>query len=225
MKKRVALIFTLAAVTCGIGFNTDYIKELLDLISQSAMEVVSYDKDNINGESTDSAVDKLGNELDNLSVDKFFGSTGEDESEIVSNTSNTENSQKTPSEMARSTQGTERYPGVDEFVDVVVKKGTVLYRGEPNGTEFFTTLDAIELSGRDAANLFEGLQVEENPVHGYREKMEGYMFNEDVVCAYGIAKANPQFGEGGLPQYFVPNADDLICREILTSSEIINLTQ
>ena len=122
MKKRVALIFTLAAVTCGIGFNTDYIKELLDLISQSAMEVVSYDKDNINGESTDSAVDKLGNELDNLSVDKFFGSTGEDESEIVSNTSNTENSQKTPSEMARSTQGTERYPGVDEFVDVVVKR-------------------------------------------------------------------------------------------------------
>ena len=35
-----------------------------------------------------------------------------------------------------------------------------MYRGEPNGTEYFTTLDAIEQSGRDATTLFEGLQVE-----------------------------------------------------------------
>lgn len=78
---------------------------------------------------------------------------------------------KTPSEIARSWQGTGKYPGIDDYVDVTVEKGTVLYRGEPNGTEYFTTLDAIEQSGRDATKLFEGLQVEKNPIHGYRGEM------------------------------------------------------
>ena len=58
---------------------------------------------------------------------------------------------KTPSEIARSWQGTGKYPGIDDYVDVAVEKGTVLYRGEPNGTEYFTTLDAIEQSGRKPA--------------------------------------------------------------------------
>ena len=75
---------------------------------------------------------------------------------------------KTPSEIAKSWQGTGKYPGIDDYVDVIVKMGTVLYRGEPNGTEYFTTLDAIEQSGREATKLFEGLQVEKNLVHGYR---------------------------------------------------------
>lgn len=70
--------------------------------------------------------------------------------------------------MARSWQGTGKYIGVDDYVDTVVKKGTILYRGEPNGTEYFTTLDAIEQSGGDATNVFEGLQVEKHPIHGYR---------------------------------------------------------
>ena len=74
----------------------------------------------------------------------------------------------TPSQLARSWQGTGKYIGVDDYVDTVVKKGTILYRGEPNGTEYFTTLDAIEQSGGDATNVFEGLQVEKHPIHGYR---------------------------------------------------------
>ena len=104
-----------------------------------------------------------------------------------------EGGRKTPSEIARSWQG--KYPGIDDYVDITVKKGTVLYRGEPNGTEYFTTLDAIEQSGRNATKLFEGLQVEKNPKYGYRVEMQGYVFNEDVASAYGIANANPQFGK------------------------------
>ena len=37
----------------------------------------------------------------------------------------------TPSQLARSWQGTGKYIGVDDYVDTVVKKGTILYRGEP----------------------------------------------------------------------------------------------
>mgnify|MGYP004639119195 CR=1 FL=1 len=127
-----------------------------------------------------------------------------------------ESGSKTPSEIARSWQGTGKYPGIDDYVDITVEKGTVLYRGEPNGTEYFTTLEAIEQSGRDATKLFEGLQVEKNPIHGYRGEMQGYIFNGDVVSAYGITNANPQFGKGGLPQYYVPNVQYLIDKGILT---------
>ena len=121
----------------------------------------------------------------------------------------------TPSQLARSWQGTGKYIGVDDYVDTVVKKGTILYRGEPNGTEYFTTLDAIEQSGGDATNVFEGLQVEKHPIHGYRGEMQGYVFNEEIASAYGITNANPQFGKGGLPQYYVPDVQDLIDKGIL----------
>lgn len=40
--------------------------------------------------------------------------------------------------------------------------------------------------------------------------VERYLFNEDVASAYGITNANPQFGNGGLPQYYVPDVQDLI---------------
>ena len=130
---------------------------------------------------------------------------------------------KTPSEIARSWQGSGKYPGIDDYTDVTVGKGTILYRGEPNGTEYFTTLDAIEQSGRDATTIFEGLQVEKNPIHGYRGEMQGYLFNEDIASAYGIAEANPQFGKGGLPQYYVPDVQDLIDKGILTPVENIKL--
>ena len=129
----------------------------------------------------------------------------------------------TPSQLARSWQGSGKYIGIDEYTDVTVNKGTILYRGEPNGTEYFTTLDAIEQSGRNATTIFEGLQVEKNPIHGYRGEMQGYLFNEDVASAYGITNANPQFGNGGLPQYYVPDVQDLISKGILIPVDNIKL--
>ncbi len=134
-----------------------------------------------------------------------------------------ENSSKSPSEIAKSWQGSGRYPGIDDYTDVIIEKGTTLYRGEPNGTEYFTTLKAIDDSGRDATTIFEGLQVEKNPIHGYRGEMKGYMFNEDVLGAYGIVKANPQFGKGGLPQYYIPNVQELIDTEVLVPIKSIKL--
>ena len=129
----------------------------------------------------------------------------------------------TPSQLARSWQGSGKYPGVDDYVDITVKKGTILYRGEPNGTEYFTTLDAIEQSDKVATKIFEGLQVEKNPIHGYRGIMQGYIFNDDVASAYGITYANIQFGAGGLPQYYIPNVKDLIEKGILVPVDCIKL--
>lgn len=53
--------------------------------------------------------------------------------------------------------------------------------------------------------------------------MQGYLFNEDVASAYGITNANPQFGNGGLPQYYVPDVQDLISKGILTPVDNIKL--
>lgn len=53
--------------------------------------------------------------------------------------------------------------------------------------------------------------------------MKGYIFNEDVLGAYGITKANPQFGKGGLPQYFIPNVQELIDTGVLVPAKSIKL--
>lgn len=129
----------------------------------------------------------------------------------------------TPSQLARSWQSTGKYIGVDGYIDVSIQKGNILYIGEPYGTKYFTTLDAIEQSGRDARVIFEGLQVEKNPIHSYRGEMQGYIFNDEVAGAYGITNANPQFGEGGLLQYFVPDVDAYIEKGILKKVDIISL--
>ena len=67
--------------------------------------------------------------------------------------------------------------------------------------------------------------MEKHPIYGYRGEMQGYIFNEDIASAYGMAKANPQFGAGGLPQYYVPDVKDLIDKGILTPIDNIKLTK
>ena len=79
----------------------------------------------------------------------------------------------TPSQLARSWQGTGKYIAIDEYVDITIHKETILYSGEPNETEYFTTMDAIEQSGRDVANEFEGLQVEKIQYMVIEEKCKG----------------------------------------------------
>ena len=124
---------------------------------------------------------------------------------------------------AAATQGSKLYPGVDVFQDVTIKKGSVVYRGEPNGTGFFTTKNAIINSDYNKKILFEGLQVREHPQFGYRSSVKGYIVTEDINAAFGVAHANPQFGRGGLPQYYIPNEDVLIKTGKLKPIETINL--
>ena len=128
-----------------------------------------------------------------------------------------------PSNMAETWQGKAPYTGVDSYADMTVKQGEILYRGEPYGTEYFTTEEAISSVGQDAQKLFEGLQVQKHKVHGYKKEMQGYLFNQDIAAAQGITKANPQFGAGGLPQIFVPYANDWIEKGILIPVKKIKL--
>ena len=132
---------------------------------------------------------------------------------------------KSPAKTAQSWQGKDDYPGVDDYVDINMHEGDILYRGEPNGTEYFTTLDAVESSNRNATTLFEGLQVKPHPVHGFRGQVSGYRFTQTVTVGYGQALANPQFGPGGLDQFYVPNVQKLIDKGILVLVDTIDLVK
>ena len=80
MKKRLISFMLLITVISCFGFNTDYFKNLLTLISQAAKEVIYEETESYDEETTDSAVDHLEQELEKLDVRNFF----EDESETES---------------------------------------------------------------------------------------------------------------------------------------------
>ncbi|BCN32397.1 hypothetical protein [Anaeromicropila herbilytica] len=120
-----------------------------------------------------------------------------------------------PSEIAQSWQGDFPYVGVDKYKDITLKKGKVIYVGDPYPTGYATTKRAVCKINGDARKLFEGLQVKPYWEDGmdfaeYRSKMMAYEVTEDIDAAFGITKANPQFGEGGLPQIFIPDFNELV---------------
>ena len=80
MKKRLISFMLLITVISCVGFNTDYFKNLLTLISQAAKEVIYEETESYDEETSDSAVDRLEQELQKLDVRNFF----EDESETES---------------------------------------------------------------------------------------------------------------------------------------------
>jgi len=111
----------------------------------------------------------------------------------------------TPSAFARSQQGSVAYPGVDRWRDITLKKGTIIYGGEPGQSAFYTTRSAIGRTGDSATDIFQGIQVAPHRVHGYRPAMTAYEVIDDVPAAFGRTLANPQYGAGGLPQVVVPD--------------------
>lgn len=109
-----------------------------------------------------------------------------------------------PSLAARALQGDGFYPGVDRFRDITLKEGTVIYAGEPGITGFATTRSAFARTGNDAQRIFEGLQVGPK-LRSYRPGMTEYVVIQDTPAAFGIVRANTQFGAGELPQLYIEN--------------------
>jgi len=111
----------------------------------------------------------------------------------------------TPSQIARSLQGSARYPGIDRFRDITLRKGTIIFGGFPGQSAFYTTMSALRRSGESATSLFGGLQVFYHQTRGYRSRVAAYEVLEDIPAAFGLAIANWQYGAGWLPQIVVPS--------------------
>ncbi len=112
---------------------------------------------------------------------------------------------RAPSVIARSMQGTAKYPGIDRFKDITLKKGTLLYAGFPGQGSFYTTAGAMRRAGASASQLFGGLQIASHESKSPRTRAAAYEVMEDTQAAFALALANPKYGDGWLPQVIVPS--------------------
>ncbi len=126
-----------------------------------------------------------------------------------------------PSTLAGKWQGHGDYPGIDNWTDVTIKKGSYVWGGYPGQSNFYTTTSDIMSAGNDANIIFKGLQVgttKEFPL--YRSYMNLYEVPYDMNIAISQAMANPQFGVGGFTQLFFPDFTDL---KLIASMKLNNV--
>lgn len=109
-----------------------------------------------------------------------------------------------PACQASSWQGNSRYPGVDTWMNQVADSGTVLLSVGTSSNGFFTTVAALVAVEHDLGVLCRGLQIAQCSQGSARRRISLVQLVQDRVVAAGIALANSQHGEGGLPQVFMP---------------------
>jgi len=114
-----------------------------------------------------------------------------------------------PSQLARSWQGSVSYPGVDSWTDVNLPKGTYVVGAAPGQSEFYTTLEGFNGTDGTAESYYQNLQIGPNTTNPsfppYRSGVTIYQVNTEALpAASSNALANPQFGPGGKPQLFIP---------------------
>ena len=120
-----------------------------------------------------------------------------------------------PAAIAQSWQGRDPYNGVDSYRNVVVKKGTVFYTLYPHGDapgNYLVKSDVV-VGARNARQYNDSVQVahkgnwKHRDARPMRTKVHGYVLAKDTCMAVGVAKNNPNLGNGGATQYFIENKD------------------
>jgi hypothetical protein len=109
------------------------------------------------------------------------------------------------SQFARSLQGGSKYPGIDRFKDITLKKGTVIFAGYPGQGFFYTTRSALRRAANSASDFSRGLQLAKHETKPMRTRVAAYEVLEDTSAAFGLAIANTKHGPGWLPQVVVPS--------------------
>jgi len=109
------------------------------------------------------------------------------------------------STVARSFQGHGKYPGIDRFRNIELKKGKIIYAAFPGQGNFYTTASAIRRVGDNAQALSTGLQIAPHRFLPPRSRYAAYEVAEDTPAAFGLAIENTAYGSGWLPQIVVPS--------------------
>ena len=102
------------------------------------------------------------------------------------------------------------YGRADDWSEVMLKKGDIVWAGEPGQSNFYTTNRVAEMVGTDATKLYEGLQVGKGSFPTYRPGFTMYEVQEDITVAYSKALANNQISAGGFEQYYIPNYENVL---------------
>ena len=156
MKKRLISFMLLITVISCFGFNTDYFKNLLTLISQAAKEVI-YEET----ETTDSAVDSLEQELEKLDVRNFF----EDESETESGRITIPSLQQMHDAVTQWARMEESLANSNRQLDKF-NTATVVYDAR-TGNSYYGMNRGVQLSG-DTLNLSLESWLPESSLNQYR---------------------------------------------------------
>ncbi len=112
--------------------------------------------------------------------------------------------------MARNWQGRGSYSGVDDWSNITIGKGTKIWGGAPGQSNFYTTEEAMQIVGNDATKLNQGLQIGKGNYPQFRPGMTQYEVTQDITVGYSRALANPQYGAGGLDQYYISNYENVL---------------
>ena len=128
-----------------------------------------------------------------------------------------------PAGEAAGWQGSKDYPGVDNWKNVVLKKGAVIYSlfpGSPPG--FAVPIGTLNQHRGNPTSYHEALQVQSKNLpqgRSMRTQVRAYRVTEDICVGRGRAKANDQFGGGGGIQYYIPSK----VQSTLTPGKILNI--
>lgn len=107
------------------------------------------------------------------------------------------------------------YPGKDGWSNTTLSAGTNVEVLHP-GISGFTTPEGVAASlGHDATQINQGIQVGGRDIvgdikHSYRPEVVILRLNTDMAVATSVTHANPQYGAGGIRQYFIPHIVDAI---------------
>jgi RHS repeat-associated protein len=115
-----------------------------------------------------------------------------------------------PASLARDWQGKGGYSGVDDWSNIQLKKGEVVWGGEPGQSNFYTTDSVMNTVGNDATQVYNGLQVGKGNYPQFRPGMTQFEVTQDIIVGYSKALANPQFGIGGFDQFFITNYESVL---------------
>lgn len=114
---------------------------------------------------------------------------------------------------ARSWQGTQRFPGVDD-VSATILHDVRLEAGFPGLGNYATDAGTAASHGHDASAVWEGLQVGPQDAAsrypGYRGSMVELHVVGPTPAATGTVAANPQYGAGGDVQYYLNDINESI---------------
>jgi len=98
---------------------------------------------------------------------------------------------------------------------VVLPKGTYVASAAPGQSAYYTSLSRFNGTDGTAQGYYQALQIQPNltyPVYpAYRNGVTIYQVTGDAPAAYSAATtANPQYGAGGTPQFFIPEYQNVL---------------
>ena len=93
----------------------------------------------------------------------------------------------------------------DAWSMTALKPGSIVYGGVPGQTAFYTDFAAVRASALNSERLFKSLQVQPNPLYGYRPGIMAYRVTMELRVPAGYTLNNARFGVGGARQFFILN--------------------